>query len=102
MQLPLYFFVVLSTISIMLLLNSFIKSWPVIPLLSSITSAKNQPSLRLNSNHEFRIAIFSDVHYGEEENGWGIDQDVGSTRVMKSVLDYEDPDFVIVSKCFTS
>ena len=53
--------------------------------------------LRLDTNNEFHIAIFSDLHYGEEEDGWGIDQDVNSTRVMNNILNSEDPDFVILS-----
>jgi len=53
--------------------------------------------LRLNAKNKFHIAIFSDLHYGEEENGWGIDQDVNSTRVMNKVLSSETPDFVVIS-----
>jgi hypothetical protein len=58
----------------------------------------HQPFLRLNDNNEFQITIFSDLHYGEEENGWGIDQDVNSTRVMNAILDSEDSDFVVLSR----
>jgi hypothetical protein len=57
-----------------------------------------QPLLRLNALNEFQIAIFADLHYGEEEDGWGIDQDVNSTRVMNDILEFEDPDFVILSR----
>ncbi|PVH73763.1 Metallo-dependent phosphatase, partial [Cadophora sp. DSE1049] len=53
--------------------------------------------LRLNEKNEFRITIFSDLHYGEEENSWGIDQDVNSTRAMNAILDYEDSDFVVLN-----
>lgn len=53
--------------------------------------------LRLNDESKFRIAVFSDLHYGEEENGWGIDQDVKSTRVMETVLNHENPDLVVLS-----
>jgi len=56
-----------------------------------------QPVLRLNSNNQFHIAIFSDLHYGEEEHGWGITQDINSARVMKDILGYEDPDFVVLN-----
>ena len=65
------------------------------------TTAKSQPVLRLNANDEFHIAIFSDLHYGEEEQSWGITQDVKSTRVLNDILDYEDPDFVILSMCLS-
>lgn len=55
------------------------------------------PKLSLTSSNTFTIAIFSDLHYGEEENGWGIDQDVNSTRVMASILDYQKPDLVVIN-----
>ena len=59
--------------------------------------AVSQPLLRLNAQKEFHIAIFADLHYGEEEDGWGITQDVNTTRVMNEILKFEDPDFVILS-----
>ncbi|ONH95082.1 hypothetical protein PRUPE_7G050500 [Prunus persica] len=44
----------------------------------------------------FKIALFADLHFGEAEStDWGPLQDVNSTRVMSSVLDDENPDFVI-------
>lgn len=54
-----------------------------------------KPVLRLDKDASFKIAIFSDLHYGEEEHDWGITQDIKSTRVMRSILDHETPDFVI-------
>jgi hypothetical protein len=72
-----------------------------VPRFSSPTTyyskAAQQPLLRLNGHNEFHIAIFADLHYGEEEGGWGINQDVNSTRVMNDILGFEDPDFVILS-----
>src|SRR5689334_22809065 len=59
--------------------------------------ATRKPALQLNLENSFHISIFSDLHYGEEENGWGIDQDVNSTRVMNNVLSREKPNFVILS-----
>jgi hypothetical protein len=64
---------------------------------SSTSKISYQPVLRLNEQNEFHITIFSDLHYGEEEDGWGIDQDVNSARVMNNVLAAEVPDFVILS-----
>ncbi|KAK9154768.1 hypothetical protein Sjap_002248 [Stephania japonica] len=44
----------------------------------------------------FKIALFADLHYGEDAwTAWGPLQDVGSTRVMDNVLDFESPDFVV-------
>jgi hypothetical protein len=76
----------------------FISRWlAASSLLTHAVKAKLQQELRLDANNEFYIAIFSDLHYGEEEDGWGITQDLNSTRVMNDILDYEDPDFVIIS-----
>lgn len=86
-----------AILSVMLFLNFIVRWMTTAPLLLPIVSAKSQPVLRLNENNKFHIAIFSDLHYGEEEHGWGVDQDVNSTRVMNDILDYEDPDFVIIS-----
>ena len=61
------------------------------------SKSSRQPVLRLNEHNEFHLTIFSDLHYGEEEDGFGIDQDVNSTRVMNAVLAAEVPDFVILS-----
>lgn len=47
------------------------------------------PGLVLKDTNVFTLAVFSDLHYGEEEHGWGIDQDINSTRVMNAVLDTE-------------
>lgn len=51
--------------------------------------SKDRPKLELKQSKTFTLAIFSDLHYGEEEHGWGIDQDIKSTGVMNSVLDSE-------------
>lgn len=61
-----------------------------------------KPRLILNGNHTFRIAIFADIHYGEQEWSWGIDQDINTTRVHNSVLDNEKPDLVVISQYYTS
>jgi hypothetical protein len=56
-----------------------------------------KPALRLSPSNTFKLAIFADLHYGEDESGWGIDQDVNSTRVMRAVLGRETPDLVVVN-----
>ncbi|CAB4286563.1 unnamed protein product [Prunus armeniaca] len=51
---------------------------------------------QLRPGAPFKIALFADLHFGEAEStDWGPLQDVNSTRVMSSVLDDENPDFVI-------
>ncbi|KAK8918515.1 putative inactive purple acid phosphatase 16 [Platanthera zijinensis] len=52
--------------------------------------------LRFSGSGSFRIALFADLHYGENAwDDWGPKQDVSSDRVLSSVLDQEMPDFVI-------
>ncbi|EGD82743.1 hypothetical protein PTSG_12018 [Salpingoeca rosetta] len=44
----------------------------------------------------FKIVQFTDQHYGEGEDvAWGRQQDINSTRVMRSVLHHETPDLVV-------
>ncbi|KAI7992107.1 putative inactive purple acid phosphatase 16 [Camellia lanceoleosa] len=44
----------------------------------------------------FKISLFADLHFGENAwNDWGPQQDVNSLKVMSTVLDLENPDFVI-------
>ncbi|XP_052211572.1 probable inactive purple acid phosphatase 16 [Diospyros lotus] len=44
----------------------------------------------------FKIALFADLHFGEDAwTGWGPQQDLNSLTVMSTVLDEENPDFVI-------
>ncbi|KAK1580515.1 calcineurin-like phosphoesterase [Colletotrichum navitas] len=57
----------------------------------------SKPRLQVSSQRDYTIAIFSDLHFGEQEFGWGIDQDLNSTRVMRSVLKSEQPDLVVLN-----
>ncbi|KAL9126317.1 MAG: hypothetical protein Q9217_004617 [Psora testacea] len=56
-----------------------------------------KPKLYLNSDDTFHIAIFSDLHYGEDEHSFGIEQDTKSTALMRRGLTVEQPDFVILN-----
>ncbi|GLT88161.1 hypothetical protein SLE2022_061970 [Rubroshorea leprosula] len=54
------------------------------------------PSLQARPGAPFRIALFADLHFGENAwSDWGPRQDFNSIRVMSSVLDAETPDFVV-------
>ncbi|KAK3166470.1 hypothetical protein QOZ80_1AG0046190 [Eleusine coracana subsp. coracana] len=54
------------------------------------------PPLRFASGGSFKVAIFADLHYGENAwTEWGPAQDAASDRVMAAVLDAEKPDFVV-------
>ncbi|KAK1984802.1 calcineurin-like phosphoesterase [Colletotrichum cereale] len=57
----------------------------------------SKPRLKVSSQRDYIIAIFSDLHFGEQEFAWGIDQDLNSTRVMRSVLKTEQPDLVVLN-----
>ncbi len=97
MHFPSFLTEIFMIINVVMLLGFILRWLAAGSLLSHAVKAKFQPKLRLDPNNEFHIAIFSDLHYGEEEDGWGITQDINSTRVMNNILDYEDPDFVIIS-----
>jgi hypothetical protein len=79
------------------LVSRWLAAVPRFSSTATYSKAAQQPLLRLNAHNEFHIAIFTDLHYGEEEDGWGINQDVNSTRVMNDILGFEDPDIVILS-----
>ncbi len=100
MRAPPLLFEVIVSFNIMLFLTLISRMLAAAPSFSSRATdskAALQPPLRLNNHNEFHVVIFADLHYGEEEDGWGIAQDVNSTRVMNDILGFEDPDFVILS-----
>ena len=52
----------------------------------------SRPPLRFGSGGSFKVALFADLHYGEDAwTDWGPAQDAGSDRVMAAVLDAEKP-----------
>ncbi|KAF5750250.1 inactive purple acid phosphatase 16 isoform X3 [Tripterygium wilfordii] len=52
--------------------------------------------LRIQPDKHFKIALFADLHFGEDAwTDWGPRQDVNSIKVMSTVLDHETPDFVV-------
>lgn len=59
--------------------------------------AVQKPPLKLTANDTFHISVFSDLHYGEDEHSFGIEQDRKSTALMRNVLDEEKPDFVVLN-----
>ncbi|RWW10459.1 hypothetical protein GW17_00025997, partial [Ensete ventricosum] len=51
-----------------------------------------QNPLRFSADSAFKIALFADLHYGENAwTDWGPAQDDNSDRVMSAVLDMEIP-----------
>jgi len=90
-------FPIFAPLHIMYLPNLLSRWLAATSVISTSSKQSHQPLLRVDENSEFKITIFSDLHYGEEENGWGIDQDVSSTKVINAILDYEDSDLVVLS-----
>ena len=63
--------------------------------LSSVLFAK--ADLNLAPDGTFQIAVFSDLHYGENESTFGPPQDINSAALMRQVLAQEQPDFVVLN-----
>ncbi|CAL3973368.1 unnamed protein product [Diplocarpon coronariae] len=95
MQFPLHFIVTVILL-LFFLSHLFTRYLSLFIVRRPRSKSSHQSVLHLNAYDEFRITIFSDLHYGEEEDGWGIDQDLRSSRVMNDVLDIERPDFVVL------
>ena len=53
--------------------------------------------LNLADDDTFKISVFSDLHYGENESTFGIPADKNSAALMRQVLSQEQPDFVILN-----
>ena len=53
--------------------------------------------LNLGPDHTFQIAVFSDLHYGENESTFGPPADLNSAALMRQVLAQEQPDFIILN-----
>lgn len=59
---------------------------------NEVSSYMDKSPLRMVSGSGFKIALFADLHYGENAwTDWGPAQDVKSDGVMSTVLDSEKP-----------
>ncbi|XP_042479424.1 probable inactive purple acid phosphatase 16 isoform X2 [Macadamia integrifolia] len=66
------------------------------PEKTNILRIPTRKPLQFSSNSSFKIALFADLHYGENAwTDWGPRQDAKSDRVMSTILDQETPDFVV-------
>ncbi|KAI8562349.1 hypothetical protein RHMOL_Rhmol03G0029400 [Rhododendron molle] len=69
-----------------------------IPAVGWTVALRTKPVnyLRFPSGPPFKIALFADLHFGENAwTDWGPKQDLNSVKVMSAVLDNENPDFVV-------
>ncbi|CAE7219698.1 hypothetical protein CFE70_010204 [Pyrenophora teres f. teres 0-1] len=66
----------------------------VLPTLNAF----NYPGLQFRSDKKLSISVFSDLHFGEPESSRGRPgADLKTVGVMNSILDNEQPDFVVLN-----
>lgn len=61
-------------------------------LVLSVTSANNTQQLKFRPDGTFKFVQFTDIHFAE-----GFDTDSSNIACMKTVLDHEKPDMVVVT-----
>ncbi|KAF8180694.1 Metallo-dependent phosphatase [Mycena galopus ATCC 62051] len=63
---------------------------------SSLDPYSDKPRLTFRADGTFKITVFSDLHFGENpDDGVGVMKDVNSTRLMRAILNDEEPDYVV-------
>lgn len=69
--------------------------YAVLSIPHALNPYPTKPRLTFKPDGTFKITVFSDLHYGENAwDTWGPQQDVNSSRLMRTVLADEKPDFV--------
>ena len=68
----------------------------VVLLLYTCGIASSKSEVVLTPKGSFKIAIFSDLHYGENEDSFGIVQDERSATLMTDVLAQEQPNLSVL------
>jgi predicted MPP superfamily phosphohydrolase len=58
--------------------------------LTAVVAARSDAMLKFNSEGKFKMVQFTDMHYGE-----GDDKDQKNNDLIKAILGFEQPDFVI-------
>lgn len=77
------------------LLDNFERNTALQPQDVNIDPYPGKPRITFRHDGTFKITIFSDLHFGENPwDDWGPEQDVNSTRLMRTVLSDEKPDYV--------
>lgn len=91
-------FRVLSTILVSTTLYLYLQVISTVGSNGQTIALRTKPEnfLQIQKGLPFKVALFSDLHFGENAwTDWGPQQDVNSVKVMSCVLDKENPDFVI-------
>ncbi|KAL4076881.1 Metallo-dependent phosphatase-like protein [Scleroderma yunnanense] len=58
----------------------------------------DKPRITFRQDGTFKLMVFADVHYGENPwDIWGPQQDTNTTRLMKTMLAIEQPDYVVIN-----
>ncbi|KIK78297.1 hypothetical protein PAXRUDRAFT_164361 [Paxillus rubicundulus Ve08.2h10] len=58
----------------------------------------DKPRITFREDGSFKLTIFSDVHFGENPwDSWGPVQDINTNALMQSLLDIEEPDYVVIN-----
>ncbi|KAH7169661.1 Metallo-dependent phosphatase-like protein [Fusarium flagelliforme] len=66
-------------------------------VVNNINNGELDP-LRFNADGNFKICVFSDLHFAEDPSSVGPEKDTRSARVMADVLDAELPDLVVLNR----
>ncbi|KAK1221323.1 hypothetical protein PQX77_015870 [Marasmius sp. AFHP31] len=76
-------------------LSQIARSFPARFATDALNPYPDKPKLTFRPDGTFKITVFSDLHFGENPwDTWGPEQDANSTRLMKTVLPDEQPDYV--------
>ncbi|KAF9224759.1 Metallo-dependent phosphatase [Gyrodon lividus] len=68
--------------------------WPT----DQLNPYPDKPRITFREDGSFKLTIFSDVHFGENPwDSWGPEQDINTTALMRSLLDIERPDYVVIN-----
>lgn len=57
----------------------------------------HHPRITFRKDGTFHLTVFSDLHYGENEDSFGIEQDIRSEALMRKVLADRQSDYVVLN-----
>ncbi|KAI6096160.1 Metallo-dependent phosphatase [Pisolithus croceorrhizus] len=58
----------------------------------------DKPRVVFGKDGAFKLTVFADIHYGENPwDWWGPQQDVNTSRLMRTMLAMERPDYVVIN-----
>jgi Calcineurin-like phosphoesterase len=67
-------------------------------IISTLLILASRSAARFAQDGTFKISIFEDLHFGEDEStDWAPRQDVNSLKVMRTILDTEGPQLVVLN-----